>query len=241
VTLVAGFRCHEGIVIVADMEENVGLSGKRAVPKMREVIFATTDPSWRGTFSGAGDGATIEIAIDLLIEKLASVPADNRNIRSVVTDVLAECHDKYIDPVSSSNGMSLVFGIVQNGNPILVSTEKRTPQFPVAFIAQGYGAEMASYFADRLHDYWATLGDTAKLACFISNEVNQAVQYCGLGAEMALLHKDGGWRKFGPSGMANLLKELPDFDATLSEYGQQLKSAKIASLDDVKGKNDYRN
>jgi len=241
-TLVAGFRCHEGIVIVADMEENVGFSGKRAVPKMREVIFGVNDPGWRGTFSGSGDAPALEIAFDLVGAKLAVLPIlDTTNIRDAFTEVLAECHEKYIDPVPTSNGISLVCGLVRGGQPFLVSTEKRTPQFHVDFIARGYGAEMASYFADRLHDYWASLEDTAKLACFIASEVNQAVQYCGLGAEMALLHKDGGWRKFGPRGMERLLKELPDFDATLSEYQKQLKSAKPEILDAATSKSEYKN
>jgi hypothetical protein len=72
VTIVAGFKSYEGVVLCADTQETV-LHSKRHVPKLRfePDSLAKSVKEWRGekddlaaAFCGAGDGPFIDKLID---------------------------------------------------------------------------------------------------------------------------------------------------------------------------------
>jgi 20S proteasome alpha/beta subunit len=224
-TLIAGFRCHEGIVMLADMEEASGITSKRKVAKLRPVDYFG---DWMTVMGGAGDPAIIDNATEDLATRLSSITSfDKTRVQLAIDETLKGVHDKYIDPDTRSEGMSLVIGITEKQGSHLYSTRRRTPQPQQEFVAVGYGEDLANYFADKLHSYWLSLDYVVKLASFIAKEVEESVLGCGQGSQLVVLPSKGSFTAYSAR---KIVAEMPSFEEVLLDFLQKLKTTNSSIL-----------
>ena len=229
-TLVAGFRCHEGIVMLSDMEETTsGFIAKRRVDKLRPVDYFA---EWMTVIGGSGDSAVVDNATQDLATRLSSIRLfDKVRVQAAIDETLKLAHDKYIDPDPRSEGVSLIIGITEKQGFHLYSTQRRTPQPQNEFAAIGYGADLATYFADRMHSYWLSLDHVVKIAAFVAGEVEGSVRYCGQGGQILVFPQGGTISGTIKSyDTHRIAEELPGFEDMLIEFSQKLKLANPAIM-----------
>jgi 20S proteasome alpha/beta subunit len=224
-TLVVGFQCVDGVVIAGEMEEAAGFTAKRTIGKLIHLLA----DKWSVVIGGAGDSAIIDNGIDATTEQLRPLfgkTINSGDLSTVLDTVLADLHTKYIDPDPKSDGVSFVIGAICGHEKFLFSTQKRAPQPQREFACVGFGADLAIYFCDRLHNPWGSTEDAAKLAAVILKESKEATQYCGQGSNMYVLNVHSGWKHCGSTCMEQLERELPDVGTALSEYLAKLRISK---------------
>jgi 20S proteasome alpha/beta subunit len=189
--------------MAAEEEEVSGFASKRKVQKLK--LF--TDKNWSLVFAGAGDAAIIDNAE----RRLTSWLKDQQDLSGdllmdALDDVLGTIYSKYIDPDPKSDGISLVVGASCSDGLHLVSTVKRTPQFQESLACAGYGADVAYYLLDRLHnndDDWVS---GVKIAAFSLQEAKESTLYCGGDTHLFVLQSPPNprWRDLGWGGSSEL-------------------------------------
>jgi 20S proteasome alpha/beta subunit len=195
-TLIAGLRSDAAIVLAAEQEESSGIAGKRRVQKLN----LHYDTEWALGFCGAGDAAIIENAERRLKHWLDSHRTFTGNqLADAIDDVLAIVHAKYIDPVPNSEGIQLIVGASCKDGLHLISTVQRTSQFQDFMACAGYGADIAIYFIDRLHQRTDEWESSLRVLGFATTASKEASQYCSGDTSYLILQAPPypRWRKPG--------------------------------------------
>ena len=224
VTIIAGFRCDEGIVICADTQETFQ-GAKHQVPKLR---FEPTE--WEGehemaaAFCGSGHGPFIDKIIENIWQEIQACSA---------LDDACETAEKTIKETYREFGriyqrgacpeVDLIFGIKASGASRLFSaagpllTEK-------PYSAWGSGKYMADFLAMRMYGNELNLRQLVILAAYILFQAKEHVDGCGGESHIAVL------RNVGVSGRPHY-KYIDEITDLLKFADGSIGEALIASAD----------
>jgi len=203
VTIIAGFRCSDGIVICADTQETLG-SAKRDVPKLR---FEPSDPltevedyhsNLAAAFCGAGDGPYI----DKLVSEAWKQAKDKKGIAEVCEAIEYSIKEQYrefgaIYQQGACPEVQLIFGVKMNGESRLFSAMGPIVNEKFGFDSGGVGHYMADFLAGKMHFSQMSSMQCAILAAYILFEAKTHVDGCGGDSQIAVL------RNSGTSGMVS--------------------------------------
>jgi len=216
-TLIAGFRCRMGgVLLCADREEDDGYN-KREMDKIYRIPVQdlVSCDIW---LAGAGHGDLIRKFQSKLHSSL--IIAVSRQGRDVYDDhetlIQAELADFHRQWGSEIKKYGLDFIVVvapyrPNRVPILCKTNKTALVPSPEYCAIGAGKPISDYLADRLLHYDRLDRPTlALLAAFILREAQHSASGVGLGADMKFIH-DGGycWRELFKDRVKELQEEIP--------------------------------
>lgn len=157
VTIIAGFKCEEGIVICADTQETVG-TAKRNVPKLR---FEPCDPytqhednhsNLAAAFCGAGSGPMIDKLID---QAWTSAKGGNSldDACSAIEEGIKKQYKEFgeIYQVGSCPEVQLIYGVKMDGHSRLFAAMGPIVNEKYEYDSGGLGHYMADFLASKMH------------------------------------------------------------------------------------------
>src|SRR5258708_30007507 len=224
-TIIAGFRCKDGILICADREESVGTSKKDA-----EKLFLLHASPWNMTVATAGHSGLCDLAVKRLIQaflRAAMVPGVDMDKleeqhEQIIIDVLTKIHEDHIwkNPKSEDYRIRLIVGLsfLPQQTQHLYLTQDNIPQPISRYCCEGYGADLCTYFSDRLYRDDLNLHEIILLAAFIFREVNDTVQFCGGGTDMTFLRPGALGTHISPQGFNEIQREIPEFADVTKDF-----------------------
>jgi len=188
-TIAAGVRCVDGIVICADTEHTEG-EGKYEKLK----IFGHDD--WL-LVSGSGWSDYIRMAFDKLYERFLQNRAKNqRDARQAVEEVILSIYQENIASVFKvgeigSPEISLIVGVrCLDGDVALIKTAHTSVTLSYAYEAVGIGSNVFNYWAKYFFKFQKSMEITAFFSVFILQEVKSAVPGCGGGTVVSYMPSD---------------------------------------------------
>lgn len=196
-TIIAGFRCDEGIVICADTQETLG-TAKRNVPKLRfEPCNHYTDvednhSNLAAAFCGAGSGPFI----DKLIDSAWTAAKQEHDLATVCAAIETSLKNEYrefgqIYQVGSCPEVQLIYGVKMNGESRLFTAMGPIVNEKYEFDSGGQGHYMADFLASKMHYRQLTVNQCAILAAYVLYEAKEHVDGCGGDSQIAVLRNAG--------------------------------------------------
>lgn len=202
-TIVAGFKSYEGIVLCADTQETVNNLSKRNVPKL---IFQPSDYLGRTlalgeddlavAFCGAADNGPF---VDKLVENAWEDAQTGTSIDEVCALIEVSIKRTYeefnrIFQTGYAPSADLIYGVKMFGDsklfaatgPIVVEKEE--------YCSGGAGYYLADFLAGRMYHSGMTLRQCVILAAYILFQAKDHVEGCGGDSQIAVL------RNYGVSG-----------------------------------------
>jgi hypothetical protein len=243
VTIVAGFKSYEGVVLCADTQETV-LHSKRHVPKLRfepdsltnwgKVMRGEEVTDIAAAFSGAGDGPFIDKLIDeawKTAQEAKSLQEAGERIEATIKGTYSE-FGKIYQPGFCPH-VDLIYGIRVEGRSKLFSAVGPVVNEKEEYYSAGQGYYMADFLARRMFGSHLTIHQCVIVAAYTLLQAKEHVDGCGGDSQIAVL------RDRGPSGSLNfqvinaITKNLEMVDA---DMGALLLAATNLDIDDKQWK-----
>lgn len=185
VTIIAGFKSYEGVVLCADTQETVEHT-KRKVTKLRfepHSTFGDTSvnhSNLAAAFCGAGDGPFT----DKLIEqawKAAQNASSLDEACSNITDSIEEQHEKFgkIFQPGYVPETQLIFGVKMDGYSRLFTSLGPVVNEKQGYDSGGIGYYMADFLAGRMYGDHLNIRQCVILAAYILYQAKEHVEGCG--------------------------------------------------------------
>jgi hypothetical protein len=191
VTIAAGFRCNEGIVLCADTQETISGYIKGYSGKIVTHFFGA------GHVSIAGSGTTdyIKMANDKLVENLSGLN-DFKSIKDQVENNLITFFDVHLSrwagfPDNERPNIELLLAISAYSGGFGLFHWSGTAFHQTHGKAIGAGILLANSMMQEYCGGNLTLGELTNLAIFVLHKVKNNVDACGGNTHMVLIKKDG--------------------------------------------------
>lgn len=199
-TIVAGFKGPEGIVLCADTQETVGIS-KRNVPKLR---FEPSGPlaAMRSALSGESVEDRLAIAfcgstdngpfLDMLVDKAWQSAQSATSLREASTLIEREIKRVYreyrgIYQTGFMPSVELIYGIKRNGHSALFHAYGPAITEKDKFVTAGIGYYLADFLAERMYDSRLGLRQLIVIAEYVLFQTKEHVEGCGGDSHIAVL------------------------------------------------------
>jgi hypothetical protein len=194
VTIIAGFKSHEGIVICADTQETIE-SSKKQISKLR---FEPADLS-TGTindlavaFCGSGDGPYVDKLIQNAWENLqtaTSLDEVSAEIEKSIKNTYREFGRIYQTGLCPS--AELIYGVKMFNGTKLFSAYGPIVNEIKEFHSSGIGHYIADFLASRMYKSYLGIKQCVILAAYILFQAKEHVEGCGGQSQIAVLRDDG--------------------------------------------------
>lgn len=227
-TLVAGFRCPKGgVLLCADREEGDGFN-KREVDKIYRIPVTELQlcDVW---LAGSGGGDLIRTFQSKLHASLLSASQAGQNVfdehEALIQAELAAFHRQRSSDIKK---YGLGFVIVVSPQrpdrvPLLYRTSNTFLVPQPEYCALGTGQPISDYLCDRLFEYGKLESRaTGILAAFILREAENSASGVGLGANMVFIHEgDKSMLFIGKDQVAELQAAVPPLRDCFYSYWPQ--------------------
>ncbi len=212
-TIAAGYKCLDGIVICADSE----VSSDFDKYEESKIFTMTSVTAPTVVFAGAGWMEFIKMAVSK-IKMTAQFAANANEIEEIVERVIMQVHRQHIRyyPSASKPYFSLLVGIKDGGDLRLLQTSGTSirPVTHSAFI--GVGENLANYLSRGLTPEREPVERAALLAVQILEQVKTSVPGCGgRFSEVMILPEQGRMRNIPPSKLLDVEYRGRDFSGIL--------------------------
>jgi 20S proteasome alpha/beta subunit len=244
VTIIAGFKFEEGVVLCADTQETIGEIIKNQVPKLRIEKQTQAGSNMAVAFCGATDsGPFIEKLTGLAWEEARTAKdLDNACLRieKTIKNVYAEFGDIF------QNGRmpdaTLIFGITMDGRSRLFEAEGPIVNEKTDYAVAGIGQYLARFLVNRLYTPFLTANQCVILAAYVLSLTKEYVEGCGGDSHVALLRdKKSSGRvhaklveevtelcKFADFEGGRLMRSMADMECTDEEFKNEgTRTAKL--------------
>lgn len=234
VTIIAGFRCDEGIVLCADTQETSG-SSKRDVPKLRfEGSGELTDTPLAVAFCGAGPGPFIDRMVDQAWEDVqiaTSLDEACDEIKRSIEGTYTKYRNIFQDGQCPT--ADLIYGVKANGGTRLFCANG-----PIVnekdYYSSGAGYYLADFLAKRMYSKSLNLRQCAILAAYIIFQAKEHVDGCGGDTHISVLRDTGvsgvaerenieaitEMADWADSSFGRLLLQSADLDLGAEDFGK---------------------
>ncbi len=197
-TIIAGFKCQDGVVVCADTQETVGSISKRNVPKLRfertgavaKILSNALDISM--AFCGAGHGPFIDKLVDGA--RIATKGAEDINAASeAIEDYIKNTYADFgrIYQPSQCPEVELIYGITVLGESRLFHATGPIVNQKDQYTSGGVGYYMADFLASYMYDAGITVQQAVVLAAYILFQAKEHVDGCGGDSHIAVLRENG--------------------------------------------------
>jgi hypothetical protein len=232
VTIAAGFRCRDGVVLCADTEES-GTGFKRKVVKIefRPEIWPSSPDAPIALFTGSGNSAFVDEAINRMWEAVEiSGAKELKKIIRIMTEENRKYHREiwgvypHVFSIDQLPDADLLFAVAAKDGLGLYSAESTRFKPISTFATIGCGGELAHYICSGVADYGMQMQRCVPLAAHMLEQVKTSVPGCGGESYIATLMR---------SGAAQLLQrpEAADMGKHLAGGEHLLKQMLVASAD----------
>lgn len=229
-TLVAGFRCRMGgVLLCADREENDGYN-KREVDKIYRIPVQDliSCDIW---LAGAGHGdlirkfqAKLHASLVTSVQHAKDVYEEHENLIEAELSEFCQRWGSDIERTGPLNFIVVVAPYRPNRVPSLYRTNNAILAPYPEYCAVGVGQPISDYLADRLFHYDRMDRSTlAILAAFILREAEHSASGVGLGADMKFIHDAGehSRREIFKDYIKELQESLPSLEDMVYEHWKE--------------------
>jgi 20S proteasome alpha/beta subunit len=238
VTIVAGFKSRDGVVLCADTQETIAGFSKRQVPKLVSLPLYDSEaeePNLAAVFCGATDNGPF---LDELIHETWDAVQQAKSFAEAcrtAKEAIQEHYRKFgaIYQVGCCPTAELLYGIKMDGQSSLFSALGPSVNENDGYATGGIGCHLANFLIDRMgyESDWMTLRQCLIIAAYVLFQTKQYVDGCGGETQIAILQISG------PSGKVNHC--LVDWITSLvcaadEQLGHALLTSADLSIDHVK-------
>jgi len=240
-SIIAGFKCPEGIILCADTQEVIGPS-KRSVPKLR---FEPSNHPHTGeglavAFCGAGNNGPF---IDRLVQNAWDDGQNGNTLGEVCRSIQKSIESTYkhygkISQAGFCPSIELIYGVKMFGVCRLFSASGYIVNEVDECTAFGVGQYLAEFLASRMYDRRLNLRQCAILAAYILFQAKDHVEGCGGESHIAVLRENGvsgianqrninTWTevlKLADSRIGNVLINAADIELDTKEFTERCSS-----------------
>lgn len=238
-TIIAGFRCHDGVVVCADTQETVDFS-KRNVKKVRVEPWFMHSPTLFGnsvaiTVCGAGEGPFI----DHLSSRAWNAAKSSESLDEACCQIETAIKNAYQEYGSIFQQgycplVELIYGVKYGQESRLFSAHGPVINEVEEYCTGGIGSYMADYLASRMFTAGLSLHQCVILAAYILLQAKEHVVGCGGDSHIAILRHDGSSGLVDRSRVEAITKLLDAVDRQLGDV--LLASADFRSTTEVSEK-----
>jgi 20S proteasome alpha/beta subunit len=221
VTIIAGFKSWEGIVLCADTQETVEHS-KISTPKLifepREHEDGSTD-DLATAFCGSSDYGPF-------VDKLISNAWESAQLATSLDEAAQEI-EKSIKSTYQEFGRiyqrgycptaELIYGVKMHGSSKLFSAYGPIVNEKENYHSSGVGVHLANFIASRMYRDYLGLSQCVILAAYILFQAKEHVEGCGGESHIAVLRDDGMSGRVGWKQVDTLTQVLKESDKEVSE------------------------
>jgi hypothetical protein len=212
VTIIAGFKCDDGIVICSDTQETV-LHSKRQVSKLRyeRASFSQEVDRLSAAFCGAGDGPFI----DKIVENCWAAARLASDLDEACSGVEGEIKRTYTEFGSVYQpgfcpAVDLIYGLKQADQSRLFVARGPVVNEKFDYDSSGAGYYMADFLAARMYHAGLNLREGVILAAYVLHQAKEHVEGCGGESQIAVLRNNGISGRVDP-GRINAITECLKF------------------------------
>ncbi len=248
-TIIAGFKCQDGIVVCADTQETSG-SAKRNVPKLE----FSSGPTWSEeqqkminhdlaiAICGAGDGPFVDKVASRAWDALRGV-ADIWEASNAVESMIKETYREFgqIYQAGSFPQAELIYGITIGGQSRLFQASGPLVN-EKNYASSGIGYYLADFLAGRMgangEEGWLTTRQCTIVAAYILFQAKEHVEGCGGNSHIAVLRESESsgmvdfrliehlteYLKLADRFTGEMLIETADFSVTDSKVSERIES-----------------
>lgn len=226
-TIVAGFKCWEGVVLCADTQETVSDISKKNVPKL---IFQPVDsnghalPSNKDQLAVAFCGSSNNAAfVDKLVASAWEDAQAGRNLDEVCNEIEKSIKNTYrefgkIFQTGYCPGADLLYGVKMFGHSKLFSASGPVVNEVHTYASAGAGYYMADFLASRMYGHHLDIRQCVILAAYILYQAGEYVVGCGGDSQIAVLKDDGTSGVVDSKVVDELTKTLQFVDKELWDF-----------------------
>lgn len=197
VTIIAGFRCQDGIVVCADTQETSG-AAKRSIPKLQcfhgpvssQDGQSMINPDLALAICGAGDGPFIDKITSQAwdaIRYVSDVWEASERIESMIKETYKE-FGQIFQPGTCPQ-VNLVYGVTIGGESRLFEAKGPVVN-ETNYSSDGAGYYLADFLTSRMRgDGWLNVRQTVILAAYILFQAKEHVEGCGGDSHIAVLRE----------------------------------------------------
>ena len=221
-TVVGGFRCSKGIVLLADTQETVGDVYKRNVPKLRFEESPRAYKSLGGSdlavaFCGATNKGPF---VDKLVDRAWVAGRNESDIDDVCEAIEKSIEETYrhygtIYQPGYMPDAELIYGVKMNGSSRLFTAHGPEVNRQEKYCIGGVGTYLGGFLAERMYTEGLTVQQCVILAAYILFQTKEHVNGCGGESHIAVLREDGPSGKVDSQRVESITKNLERADAEL--------------------------
>ncbi len=200
VTIIAGFKSSEGIVVCADTQETISNLSKRNVPKVRfepsgireHILLAGVNDLAVAFCGAANNGPFIDKIVDQAwdaVQQTTSLDDACMAIENSIKQTYQEFGQIYQPGYCPE--AELIYGVKMHGNSRLFSAFGPIVNERDTYSTGGAGYYMADFLASRMYSGFLNVYQCAILAAYILYQAKEHVNGCGGESHIAVLSNNG--------------------------------------------------
>lgn len=243
-TIIAGFKCLEGVVLCADTQETFGGVGKRNIPKLRvERVANESGVSLAAAFCGAtNNGPFVDKLADLAWnEARQSVSLADACVR--IERSIKRTYEEYgkIYQPGYMPDAELVYGVKADGMSRMFHAVGPIVNEQDRHITGGAGAYLADFLASKMSRSLINVRQLVILAAYVLFQTKAHVDGCGGDSHIVVLPHTGRTRELEMREVEilntlvacadNYLGDLPILCADLEKTEEQITEDALLYLD----------
>lgn len=198
VTIIAGFKGYDGVVLCSDTQETIAHS-KRTVSKLRfepngglGLDVATSPSQLAAAFCGAGHGPFI----DKLIEEAWDAAQGATSLDEACDFIEESIKEQYrefatIYQPGYCPEVQLIYGVKMGRTSKLFCALGPIVNEKTTYESGGAGQYMADFLASRMYADYLNVHQCAILAAYVLYQAKEHVDGCGGNSQIAVLRDDG--------------------------------------------------
>jgi hypothetical protein len=214
-TIVAGFKCTDGIVLCADSQETINSYLKVSVPKLvtRPHEFKAGD-KYRTAFVGAGNGPFVDKLVESMWSASSAAGGDIDDISSAMEGANIAVHEKLwnIYPDNEKPQASIIFGVAASDDVKLFRSHGPIVNPIDTYDCAGCGDVLGKYICDRLYLPTMNVTQVSIVALYMLLHTKKYADGCGGTSHLVMLHKSLEQMILGPLSTEWVEKNLVHFD-----------------------------
>ncbi len=218
-TIAAGFHCTDGLVLCADTQETIYSYAKVNTQKMIRI----ETPFYNMVFTGAGEGALIDMTVQLMDQALTEQkPNGAWKIEQVLRESLVDTFNRHISPWSQfpagerPTTPDLLIGLQFPASTTLYRARGTT--FTRVYEPQciGSGIVLAKSLIAKLFDYKMSIAQGWLIALYVLYQAKTWVDGCGGNSDILLLsNRDRKITRIPTTEVTEMEQHFADFDIHL--------------------------
>lgn len=216
VTIVAGFKCKEGVVLCADTQETIEHT-KMRTPKLRfeprELDCHDGENDLVTLFAGAGEGPFIDKLVERTWEDIQAA-SNFDNACTLAEQSIKNTYAEFgrVFQLGYCPSAELLFAIKMDGQSKLFRADGPLVNEKTEFANGGTGLYLSNFLCSRMYHPSLTLAQIVILAAYVLDQATEYLDGCGGEHHIGVLRNGGGSEFVDPITLKGIVNHLRKID-----------------------------